>query len=125
VQRCSFCGTSAGPFLEVEGVFTVLMCQDCRAARSSSVDRYLSTSQAVSATDPEVPAELLAHRDQGAPWLEWGCPVPGCGAWVVLPWNLEAHTTAEHPGWVATWEGAIEADRSRVVYRRVSGQELG
>ena len=71
--------------------------------------------------EADVSAELLAHRDQGAPWLEWGCPLPGCGLLVVLPWWLEEHTAAEHPGWVATWEGAIEADRSRVVYHRSGG----
>jgi hypothetical protein len=119
VQRCSFCSTSAGPFLEVEGLFTVLMCPSCQAARGSSLDRSVPTSRAeMPATDPDLPAELLAHRDQGAPWLEWGCPLLGCGLWVMLPWWLAAHTAAEHPGWVATWEGAVEADRSRVVYRR-------
>jgi hypothetical protein len=115
VSRCSFCGTTAGPFLEVQGVFTVLMCQRCRAARGSSVDRYVPSSRAEMPTSgPEEPAELLAHRDIGAPWLEDGCPIEGCGYWVVLPWWLEAHTAAEHPGWVATWE----AERDRVVCRR-------
>ena len=37
--RCSFCGASTGPFLEVEGLFTVLMCVGCQAARSSSPPR--------------------------------------------------------------------------------------
>jgi hypothetical protein len=32
-DRCSFCGSTAGPFSEVEGLFTVLMCADCQAAR--------------------------------------------------------------------------------------------
>jgi hypothetical protein len=31
--RCSFCCSTAGPFREVEGLFTVLMCADCQAAR--------------------------------------------------------------------------------------------
>ncbi len=31
--RCSFCGATAGPFGKVEGLFTVLMCADCQAAR--------------------------------------------------------------------------------------------
>src|SRR4029453_674631 len=30
---CSFCGSTAGPFGKVEGLFTVLMCADCQAAR--------------------------------------------------------------------------------------------
>jgi hypothetical protein len=32
-DRCSFCGSTAGPFSNVEGLFTVLMCTDCQAAR--------------------------------------------------------------------------------------------
>jgi hypothetical protein len=31
--RCSFCGSTAGPFNKVGGLFTVLMCADCQAAR--------------------------------------------------------------------------------------------
>jgi hypothetical protein len=32
-DRCSFCGSTAGPFSKVEGLFTLLMCADCQAAR--------------------------------------------------------------------------------------------
>jgi hypothetical protein len=32
-DRCSFCGSTAGPFHKVGGLFTVLMCADCQAAR--------------------------------------------------------------------------------------------
>jgi hypothetical protein len=32
-DRCSFCGATAGPFSNVERLFTVLMCADCQAAR--------------------------------------------------------------------------------------------
>jgi hypothetical protein len=32
-DRCSFCGSTAGPFNEVGGLFTLLMCADCQAAR--------------------------------------------------------------------------------------------
>ena len=31
--RCSFCSATSGPFTKVEGLFTVLMCADCQAAR--------------------------------------------------------------------------------------------
>jgi hypothetical protein len=31
--HCSFCGATAGPFAKVEGLFTVLMCSECQAAR--------------------------------------------------------------------------------------------
>jgi hypothetical protein len=30
---CSFCGATSGPYTEVEGLFTVLMCADCQAAQ--------------------------------------------------------------------------------------------
>jgi hypothetical protein len=31
-DRCSSCGSTAGPFHKVGGLFTVLMCADCQAA---------------------------------------------------------------------------------------------
>jgi hypothetical protein len=34
--RCSFCGATSGPFTKVEGLFTVLMCADCQAARATA-----------------------------------------------------------------------------------------
>ena len=39
-ERCSFCGSIAGPFSTVEGLFTVLMCADCRAARGHGNGPY-------------------------------------------------------------------------------------
>ena len=39
-ERCSFCGSTAGPFSAVEGLFTVLMCADCQAARSYGSGPY-------------------------------------------------------------------------------------
>jgi hypothetical protein len=38
--HCSFCGSSVGPFSKVEGVFTVLMCADCQAARGHGAGPY-------------------------------------------------------------------------------------
>ena len=38
--RCSFCGTTSGPFSKVEGLFTVLMCADCQAARGHGSGPY-------------------------------------------------------------------------------------
>jgi hypothetical protein len=105
--HCSFCGSSTGPFREVEGVFTVLMCADCQAARSSS----------------SRPLELLADHDPGEPWLKWGCPLQGCGHRVIVPHDLEGHATAEHPGWTARYElvRPYPNQLERVVYRRVEG----
>jgi hypothetical protein len=101
--HCSFCGTSTGPFREVEGLSTVLMCASCQAARRAS------------------PAALLAHHDPGEPWLQWGCPIPGCGHRVIGPDELEVHAAAEHPGWVARYEllRPYPNQLRRVVYRQV------
>ena len=38
--RCSFCGSTLGPFSRVEGLFTVLMCADCQAARGHGSGPY-------------------------------------------------------------------------------------
>jgi hypothetical protein len=39
-DRCSFCGSTAGPFSRVEGLFAVLMCADCQAARGHGSGPY-------------------------------------------------------------------------------------
>jgi hypothetical protein len=39
-DRCSFRGSTVGPFSKVEGLFTVLMCADCQAARGYGSDPY-------------------------------------------------------------------------------------
>jgi hypothetical protein len=39
-DRCSFCGSTAGPFSKVESLFTVLMCADCQAARGHGTGPY-------------------------------------------------------------------------------------
>jgi hypothetical protein len=101
--RCSFCGTSTGPFREVEGLFTVLMCGRCFAARHTPA------------------AKLVAHHDPGEPWLKWGCPIQGCGHRVIGPDELEGHTAAEHPGWVARYEllRPYPNQLQRVVFHRL------
>jgi hypothetical protein len=38
--RCSFCGSTVRPFSRVEGLFTVLMCADCQAARGHGAGPY-------------------------------------------------------------------------------------
>jgi hypothetical protein len=100
--HCSFCGTSTGPFSEVEGLFTVLICIPCLAVRQAAA------------------GQLLALHDPGQPWLQWGCPIQGCDSWFLGPWDLEGHTAAEHPGWTATYEllRPYPNQRQRVVYRR-------
>ena len=102
--RCSFCGTSTGPFREVEGLFTVLMCAKCQAVRICPT-----------------PARAARRPRPGEPWLKWGCPLEGCGHRVMGPWELEGHTAAEHPGWVAVYEllRPYPNQLQRVVVRRV------
>jgi hypothetical protein len=39
-DRCSFCGSTTGPFNQVGGLFTVLMCADCQAARGHGSGPY-------------------------------------------------------------------------------------
>ena len=39
-DHCSFCSSTAGPFSRVEGLFTVLMCADCQAARGHGSGPY-------------------------------------------------------------------------------------
>jgi hypothetical protein len=99
--HCSFCGTSTGPFREVEGLFTVLMCASCQAARRSK------------------PLVLLADHDPGQPWLHWGCAL--CQYRAIEPEALEVHAAAEHPGWVARYEllRPYPNQLQRVVYRQV------
>jgi hypothetical protein len=39
-DRCSFSSSTVGPFSKVEGLFTVLMCADCQAARGLGAGPY-------------------------------------------------------------------------------------
>jgi hypothetical protein len=106
-SRCSFCGTADGPFLEVEGVFAMLMCDDCQAARRARRS-----------------AELLADHDPERLWWQWGCPL--CEHRATVPWDLEGHTTQRHPGWMARFEVVRPAPRQllRVIYYRSDGPAL-
>jgi hypothetical protein len=38
--HCSFCGATSGPLTKVEGLFTVLMCPACLAARAHGRGPY-------------------------------------------------------------------------------------
>jgi hypothetical protein len=56
--RCSFCGSTTGPFSKVEGLFTVLMCTDCQAARGYGSGPYPVMTR----------AEMRAGLDQLPTW---------------------------------------------------------
>jgi hypothetical protein len=58
-DRCSFCGSAAGPFSRVEGLFTVLMCADCQAARGHGSGSYPVMTR----------AELRAGLDELPTWV--------------------------------------------------------
>ncbi|HKP99130.1 MAG TPA: hypothetical protein VJ735_02275 [Actinomycetes bacterium] len=100
--HCSFCGTFTGPFSEIEGLFTVLICIPCLEVRLAQ------------------PGTLLGLHDPGQPRGQWGCPIKGCGRWFPDPWDLEGHTAAEHPAWTATYQlpRPDPNQRQRVVCRR-------
>jgi hypothetical protein len=70
--HCVFCGTSTGPFQQIEGLFTLLMCTGCQAARRTK------------------PLELLADFDQGRARFHWGCVL--CAYRAIEPEALEVHT---------------------------------
>jgi hypothetical protein len=80
--HCSFCGTFTGPFSEVEGLFTVLICIPCLEVRQARPDT------------------LLGLHDPGQPWEKWGCPIDGCGQWFIGPWD-----------WIGTPRPSILAGR--------------
>jgi hypothetical protein len=112
-SRCSFCGTTSGPFLEIEGALRLLMCGDCQAARGGT--RMAAPPQ----QGMDEPAELLADHDPGQPWYHWGCAL--CQLRVIWPQDLEHHTAETHPGWTATYEivRPYPQQHLRVVYRRM------
>lgn len=56
--RCSFCGSTAGSFKKVEGLFTVLMCADCQAVRGYGSGPYPVMTR----------AEMGAGLDQLPTW---------------------------------------------------------
>jgi hypothetical protein len=102
--HCSFCGIFTGPFSEIEGLFTALICIPCLEVRLAQPDT------------------LLGFHDPGQPWEQWGCPIKGCGRWVLGPWDLEGHTAVEHPGWTATYELLrVAAPRPRRGAQRAGG----
>jgi hypothetical protein len=57
-SRCGFCGSLDGPFTPVEGLFTVLMCPACLAARAHGHGPYPDLTD----------AEMRAGLDQLPTW---------------------------------------------------------
>jgi hypothetical protein len=105
--RCSFCGATRGPFLEVGGGLKLLMCERCQAARGHGPD------------------QLEAAYHPGHPYLHWTCAL--CPHQEFWGGDLEGHTAQQHPGWTATFEilKPYPHQRLRVVYRRSDGPGSG
>jgi hypothetical protein len=62
-ERCSFCGSTSGPFASVEGLFTVLMCADCQAARGYGSGPYPVMTRAEMRESLELlPSWVLAQK---------------------------------------------------------------
>ena len=87
-DRCSFCGSTARPFSKVEGLFTVLMCADCQAARGHGTGPYPVMTR----------AEMRAGLDMMATWaLEQKAAafsVPACER-IDLLWLTEGPSMKE------------------------------
>ena len=61
--RCSFCGSTSGPFSKVEGLFTVLMGADCQAARGHGSGPYpVMTRAELRAGLGLLPTWMLEHK---------------------------------------------------------------
>jgi hypothetical protein len=77
----AFCGTADGPFLEVEGAFTLLMRAGCQAARDSSSITGLPMSRAewscpqvrawLSAGLVAAPIPSSGRRSRSRPARQW------------------------------------------------------
>jgi hypothetical protein len=59
----SFCGATGGPFTKVEGLFTVLMCVDCQAARGHGAGPHpVLTRGDMRESLALLPSWVLAHK---------------------------------------------------------------
>jgi hypothetical protein len=45
--HCAFCGTFTGPFSEIEGLFTVLICSPCLEVRQGQPDTWSGSTSAM------------------------------------------------------------------------------
>jgi hypothetical protein len=62
-DRCGFCGSHTGPFTQVEGVFAVLICPACLAARARSRGPFPDlTDEQLRAQLDLLPTSALAQK---------------------------------------------------------------
>jgi hypothetical protein len=100
--HCSFCGTFTGPFSEIEGLFTVLICIPCLEVRLAQPDT------------------LLGLHAPGQPWAKWGSPIKGCGQWFSAPgsWRDMLRPRIRAGRRPTSLLRPYPNQRQRVVYRR-------
>lgn len=67
-DRYSFCGSTTGRFSRLEGLFTVLMCADCQAARVHGTGPYPVMTR----------SEMRAGLDLLPTWAWSRRPTPFC-----------------------------------------------
>ena len=61
--HCSFCGDTSGPFSKVEGLFAVLLCTDCQAARGYGAGPYPVMTRAQMRESLELLPQLGARTE--------------------------------------------------------------
>jgi hypothetical protein len=82
--HCSFCGTFTGPFSEIEGLFTLLICIPClETARHGPTPCSASMTRASPGRSGAVPSTAAA-AGSSAPGSEWH------GVGRLPPWRLVA-----------------------------------
>ena len=63
--HCSFCGTFTGPFSEIEGLFTVLICILCLEVRLAQPDTLLGSTTPASPGAVGLPDRRLRQLGPG------------------------------------------------------------
>jgi hypothetical protein len=95
-DRCSFCGSTAGPFTRVEGLFTVLMCADCQAARGHGSGPYPVMTRAEMRAGLELlPTWALEQKAAPTARSSRSC----VSAWLPASKWLACTRSRDWPGW--------------------------
>jgi hypothetical protein len=113
--RCSFCGSTTGPFSTVEGLFSVLMCADCQAARGHGAAPYPVMTR----------AQMRASLDLLPTWVLEQKAVANRQVIAVMRQRLAAGEEVarmyEEPG-LAWLERQAEAAEDLIAERRTAGR---
>jgi hypothetical protein len=113
--RCSFCGSTTGPLSTVEGLFSVLMCADCQAARGHGAAPYPVMTR----------AQMRASLDLLPTWVLEQKAVANRQVIAVMRQRLAAGEEVarmyEEPG-LAWLERQAEAAEDLIAERRTAGR---